>query len=154
MLRGAGALKRPPPPRRPRRPGRRGRAGVVGGLVGVLARVDPEDRRLLALRLRRSRHLHPELEAVHARHAEALDLEVVEPRRLVHVVGQLGDLAGGEVGHVGVGHDVRLLPRGEDALDVVAIDGVDGLGHLALPLEDASLLAGLDVDGVDVGLGE
>ena len=78
----------------------------------------------------------------------------MEPGRLIDVVRQFRDLAGGEISHVGIGYDAGVLPGGEDALDVVAIDGIDGLVHVPLTFKDARLLAGLDLDGVDVGLAE
>src|SRR5205814_5396551 len=74
--------------------------------------------------------------------------------RGVHVVGELRDLAVRQLGDVGVRYHVALLARGEDELEVVAVHRVDRLQHLALALEDAGLLAGLDVDLVDKRLAE
>src|SRR5262249_24889605 len=85
---------------------------------------------------------------------EPLDLELVEPRRAVDIVRQLRALAGRQLGDVRVGRLVGLLAGGEHAADVVAVNGNHGFEHLAGALEDACLLPGLDVDRVDVRLGQ
>ena len=69
-----------------------------------------------------------------------LDLEIVEPRAMIDVLGELLFPAGGQFDPVAVGHDGRLLPRGEDVPDVIAIHRVNRLRHRSLALEERVFL--------------
>jgi hypothetical protein len=130
-------------------------AAVVGLLVGILPGVEPEHgREARALHVVvGERHVHLEAQPVGTGDGHPLPTGRGDHRVVIHVLRQLGALAGGPVQEPGVGHQGRGLPGEHDVVQVVVEDGGDPLEDVGGRLEDALRLAGADGDPVHEGPG-
>ena len=126
---------------------------VVAGLVGELIRVEPEharQTRALAI-VRRQGDARQKTNAIGAGDPDPLAAELGELRGRVHIAGQPGQLARGQVAEPGVGNLAGRFPGHQGPLEIVIEDRGDRLHHPRRALEDPGLLTAADHHPVHEG---
>ena len=124
---------------------------VISSLIGVLERIEPEERGqpCALLVITRQRDVDEELVAVGARDEHALPHRLTDLRRVVLVVRELRDLTRLHVAHVGIRHHRRRLTHDDRAREIVVERRGDALIGVGGAREQTIFLSGLDFHSVD-----